>query len=114
MKRRVSVLAASGILCLLISGCTTTVVPVRTVTVTAPVPAQPTSRVLDGSSLNDGVKNILEDDYKLAVDDVTCPDDEEVVVGNSFTCTVTMSGEQKQVQVTVKTTDGQYEVGQPQ
>ena len=34
-------------------------------------------------------------------------------MGNVFYCTATTDGPQKQVQVTVKTSDGQYEVAQP-
>ena len=36
-----------------------------------------------------------------------------VTVGNSFTCTATVGGQTKHVQVTVKTTDGVYEVAEP-
>jgi hypothetical protein len=70
-------------------------------------------QVLDTSSVQDGVKNILQNDYKINVSTVTCPPDPEVKVGNTFYCQATIGGQQKQVQVTVKTTDGQYEVGQP-
>jgi hypothetical protein len=70
-------------------------------------------QVLDTSSVQDGVKNILQNDYKISVSTVTCPTDPEVKVGNTFYCQATVGGQQKQVQVTVKTSDGQYEVGQP-
>lgn len=107
MRQRVLALATTAVVGLLAAACTT-VVPVTP-------PPLPTERVLDGAALNSGVKSILENDYQIAVDDVTCPPDEQAAVGNSFTCTVTTTdGQRKQVRITVKTTDGQYEVGQPQ
>jgi hypothetical protein len=71
------------------------------------------TKVLDTSTLESGVKGILQNDYKINVSTVTCPADPEVKVGNVFTCQATIGGQQKQVQVTVKTTDGLYEVSQP-
>lgn len=70
-------------------------------------------KVLDQTAVQDGVTNILKNDYKLNVTAVSCPANENVSVGNSFTCTATIDGQQKQVQVTVKTSDGQYQVAQP-
>ncbi|HEX5401246.1 MAG TPA: DUF4333 domain-containing protein [Pseudonocardiaceae bacterium] len=72
------------------------------------------TKVLDTSTLESGVKGILQNDYKINVSTVTCPSDPEVKVGNVFTCQATIGGQQKQVQVTVKTADGLYEVAQPQ
>lgn len=71
------------------------------------------TKVLDTSSVQNGVKSVLQNDYKLSVGTVTCPASPEVKVGNTFTCQATVNGQQKQVQVTVKTSDGQYEVAQP-
>ncbi len=71
------------------------------------------SKVLDTSSVQDGVKRILQDDYKISVSTVSCPSNMDVKVGNSYTCTVTAGGQTKQVQITIKTADGQYEVAQP-
>jgi hypothetical protein len=108
--RRGLALVVAASTSLLVAACTTTVIPVQVVTVTAP---PPTEKVLDGPSLNSGVRNVLEDDYKIMVDEVTCPNDEQPIVGNSFTCTAVIDGQQKQVTITVKTADGKYEVGQP-
>jgi hypothetical protein len=111
-RPRTALIAAASI-SLLMTACTTTIVPVQVVTVpAAPVPL-PTEKVLDGPSLNSGVRSVLEGDYKITVDEVTCPNDEQPIVGNSFTCTAVISGQQKQVPITVKTADGKYEVGQP-
>jgi hypothetical protein len=111
--RRGLALVVAASTSLLVAACTTTVVPIQVVTVPAALPPLPTEKVLDGPSLNSGVTNILEDDYKIMVDEVTCPNDEQPIVGNSFTCTAVIDGQQKQVSITVKTADGKYEVGQP-
>jgi hypothetical protein len=71
------------------------------------------SKVLDTATLESGVKGILQNDYKLPVSGVTCPATPPVKVGYSFTCQATINGQTKQVQVTVKTADGLYEVAQP-
>lgn len=70
-------------------------------------------KVLDTGRVESGVKTVLQNDYKINVSTVTCPADPAVKVGNTFTCTATIDGAQKQVQVTVKSTDGLYEVAQP-
>lgn len=71
------------------------------------------SKVLDQASVQDGVKRILQDDYKVSVSTVSCPSTMDVKVGNSYTCNVVVGGQTKQVQITIKTADGQYEVAQP-
>jgi hypothetical protein len=71
------------------------------------------SKVLDTSSVQNGVKRILQDDYKISVSTVTCPSNMDVKVGNTYSCQVTISGQTKNVQIKIKTTDGQYEVAQP-
>jgi hypothetical protein len=71
------------------------------------------SKVLDQGQVQDGVKRILQDDYKVTVSTVSCPSTMDVKVGNSYTCNVVVSGQTKQVQITIKTADGQYEVAQP-
>jgi len=71
------------------------------------------SKVLSQSSVQDGVKHILEDDYKDPVSSVSCTETMTVVVGNTYTCQVVTGGQSKQVLITIKTADGQYEVAQP-
>jgi len=71
------------------------------------------SKVLDQASVQDGVKRILQDDYKVTVSTVSCPSTMDVKVGNSYTCDVVVGGQTKQVQITIKTADGQYQVAQP-
>jgi hypothetical protein len=71
------------------------------------------NKVLDTSALENGVKGILQNDYKINVSTVTCPTDPAVKVGNVYHCTASINGQQKDIDVTIKTTDGLYEVSQP-
>lgn len=71
------------------------------------------SKVLSQGAVQDGVKHILQDVYKINVGTVSCPQTMDVVVGNTYTCQATVSGQSKQVLITVKTSDGQYEVAEP-
>ncbi|MEU4445182.1 DUF4333 domain-containing protein [Actinosynnema sp. NPDC050801] len=89
----------------------TTVTMVSTVTVT---PTPRTRRVFDTQVVELGVGSVLRDDYKFSgVKTVECPEDQPVVVGTSFVCVVQLDGRSKEVTVTVKSGDGEYEVGQP-
>jgi hypothetical protein len=72
------------------------------------------TKVLDTSTLENGVKGILQNDYKINVSTVTCPSSPEVKVNSSFNCQATIGGQQKNVKVTIKSSDGLYEVSQPQ
>ncbi|HEX5113839.1 MAG TPA: DUF4333 domain-containing protein [Pseudonocardiaceae bacterium] len=71
------------------------------------------TKVLDTASLENGVKTVLQNDYKINVSNVTCPSDPEVSVGKVYQCHVSVGGQQKEVDVTIKSTDGLYEVAQP-
>ena len=83
-------------------------------------PAPPTDtlrsqmKVFDATKVADGVRTVLTSDYKLEASNVQCPDNQPVTVGSTFTCTVIVDGAQKAVQITVKSADGHFEVGQPQ
>jgi hypothetical protein len=69
----------------------------------------------DNSAVQNGVKDILTKEYKLEdVSTVTCPSGQEVKAGRTFTCTATVGGQQRSVNITVKTDAGEYEVGRPQ
>lgn len=76
-------------------------------------PAWATTKVFDQSALQDGVTTILKNDYKLNVTAVSCPSGQDVSAGSTFTCTATIDGQPKQVQITVKDSSGTYEVAQP-
>lgn len=73
--------------------------------------------VLDAASVEDGVKNVLVNDYQVPdVDSVQCPSYPEVKAGNKFTCTVQLGSDhlvEKVVDITVMTDDGQYQVDTP-
>lgn len=72
------------------------------------------TKVFDASAVQTGVKTVLTSDYKLqGVSDPTCPAQQEVKVGAAFSCTVNIDGKSKTVPITVKTSDGSYEVGRP-
>lgn len=73
-----------------------------------------TKKVFDTAKVEQGVTGVLTNDYKLKASDVKCPDNEPVKTGTTFNCQVTVDGAQKNVQITVKSDDGHYEVGQPQ
>ena len=71
------------------------------------------TRTFDTAAVEDGVRQILVQEYGLQVDAVSCPPDQPVEPGAQFTCTATADGEQTQVEITVRTEDGEYEVARP-
>ena len=73
---------------------------------------------LNGSAVESGVQSILTspepDGYGISdVKDVSCPDGQAVKEGATFTCSVTVNGDNMHVTVTVKDSDGTYEVSRP-
>ncbi|GAA1290867.1 DUF4333 domain-containing protein [Saccharothrix xinjiangensis] len=71
-------------------------------------------KVFDNAEVQKGVVTILTDVYKISdVESATCPADQEVKPNTTFECTAKIDGEDKTVKITVKTEDGEYEVGQP-
>jgi hypothetical protein len=69
---------------------------------------------LDNSAVQDGVKKVLSDSYGIQdVAGVSCPSGQKVQVDATFTCSLTVSGEQKKVTVKITKNDGTYEVGRP-
>jgi hypothetical protein len=71
-------------------------------------------KVFDAAKVTADVRNVLINDYKLQVGNVTCPPDEPVQTGFTFTCQAMVDDTQKSVLITVKSPDGDFEVGQPQ
>lgn len=72
------------------------------------------SKVFDSSRVESGVQKILTNNYKLDnVTGVSCPADQEVTPGHTFSCAVTVDGKQRTVKITVKDSEGKYEVSQP-
>lgn len=69
------------------------------------------TRTLDKTALQNGVTQILGQDYRLQVGAVDCPDDVEVSTGTTFECQAIVDGEQLAVPGRVLTDDGAYQVG---
>jgi len=77
-------------------------------------------KVFDESALegDDGVKKILVNDYQMdSVEKVDCPANQEVKKDTSFSCKVTVGGEDSKtvdVKVTVTSDAGEYQVAMPE
>ncbi|MCD2187487.1 DUF4333 domain-containing protein [Actinomycetospora soli] len=69
--------------------------------------------VLDRAALERGVTDVVTRDWKRQVGGVSCPDDERVRPGTTFTCTGTVDGRPMRIPVDVVDDAGTYEVGQP-
>lgn len=70
--------------------------------------------VLDQASVQDGVGMILRDTYRLPdVVDVTCPADQQVLPGRSFTCVAVVDGKRSEIPVVIQDKAGRYQVGRP-
>jgi hypothetical protein len=128
-----AVLLVVGPVCLaLLAGCGSsggsTPPEIRTVTVTTPdigsaadAPSEspttsttPQEKVFDQAAVQDTVKRILTEDYKVdGVKDVTCPAKQEVKDASTFDCAVSVGDAVKKVTITVTGTDGAYRVGSP-
>jgi hypothetical protein len=83
--------------------------------IVAGILAATASKTLDRKAAQDGISKVLTDKYSIqGVGNVSCPSSIKVKTGSTFTCQVSINGEQKNV--TAKFTDdkGTYEVGQPQ
>jgi len=72
------------------------------------------TKVFDNAQMQKDVVGVLKNDYKIPdVESATCPGEQKVKVGATFECTAQVGGNEKKVKITVKTADGEYEVGQP-
>jgi hypothetical protein len=69
--------------------------------------------VLDPDAVAQGVTRVVTDDWRRQVSGVSCPADQEVRTGLTFTCRATVDGRPAQVPVTVLDPGGTYAVGQP-
>jgi hypothetical protein len=96
----------------LATACTVVVSPTPAQIFTPPSTSS-ADRVLDELQLQYGVQQVLANNYEIDATDVSCPPDELAEPGNRFTCTAMVAGDLREVTITVKNTDGLYEVGQP-
>ncbi|PWR11037.1 hypothetical protein DKT68_07110 [Micromonospora acroterricola] len=71
-------------------------------------------KVFDTAALQQGVLTVLRDDYQLDANNVACPTGQSVTVDNRFSCSAQVAGVSKTISVTVKSSDGRFEVGRPQ
>ncbi|CAM3625852.1 hypothetical protein SMNI109538_03990 [Smaragdicoccus niigatensis] len=75
----------------------------------------PPTKTLDQKAVERGVLRVLTDSYDIQnVSDVTCPADEPVTTGHTFTCSVVVNGSSKTVTIKVIDDEGTYEVSKPQ
>ncbi|TWP46855.1 DUF4333 domain-containing protein [Lentzea tibetensis] len=71
-------------------------------------------KIFDNTAVQNGIVKILKDEYKISdVGSASCAGENEVKPNTSFNCKVQVGGKDKTVKITVKTEDGEYEVGQP-
>ncbi|GAA2677228.1 MULTISPECIES: DUF4333 domain-containing protein [Actinosynnema] len=71
------------------------------------------TKVLDNTSVQNGIVQVLKDDYKLDAKSASCTGQHEVTPNTTFECDVKVGDADKKVKITIKTSDGEYEVGQP-
>ena len=71
-------------------------------------------KTLSQTAAQDGVKTVLNDKYGITnVEKVECPADQKVDEGSSFTCKVTVGGQEQTVTLTFTDGDGTYTVSRP-
>ncbi|MGZ4517692.1 MAG: DUF4333 domain-containing protein [Mycobacteriaceae bacterium] len=72
------------------------------------------SKVLNAAAVEDGVQKILTDTYKISdVTQVSCPANQKVKNGGTFTCKATIGGKDTDVRITITDDNGTYQVGRP-
>lgn len=70
--------------------------------------------VFDAKAVEAGVRQIVEGSYRVGqVDSATCPPEQPVEPARSFECVVSIGGQDRNVTVTAKDTEGIYEVSRP-
>jgi hypothetical protein len=72
-----------------------------------------TTRVLDNTAVQNGVQQVLSQDYDLEVQSVSCPTGQQVVPDATFECTAVVDGDEVTVPIRITSADGNYEVGRP-
>ncbi|QWF85433.1 DUF4333 domain-containing protein [Amycolatopsis sp. CA-230715] len=74
------------------------------------------SKVFDTAKQQQDIQALLtKPPYSMQnVQSVTCPPEQPVTEGKTFDCTVKAGDKEQKVTITVKDSDGKYEVGQPQ
>ncbi|MCR3718200.1 MULTISPECIES: DUF4333 domain-containing protein [Prauserella salsuginis group] len=82
----------------------------------SPVPSPTeTVRFFDVNRMNADVRRVVAEDYGLEqVREVSCPRNEPVEVGASFTCYIELAAGERTVTITVQNEQGRYRVGAPE
>ncbi|GAA2813636.1 DUF4333 domain-containing protein [Crossiella cryophila] len=77
-------------------------------------PGKPAVPVFDQDRLEFGVRSVLVDRYEVTgLDIVRCPSGQPIEDARIFSCLAVLSGESKQVRVTVRGANGTFEVDRP-
>ncbi|HEY2766189.1 MAG TPA: DUF4333 domain-containing protein [Pseudonocardiaceae bacterium] len=97
----------------ILSGVAAAVVVVMIVVLGFIAPGFFTTTIFDQNAVQDGVQRILSDEYGQQAQSVTCPADQEVRPGSTFTCQAVIDGARRNITITVKTDAGEYEVARP-
>lgn len=79
-------------------------------------PAMLMPKVFDAKSVEQGVEQVLGDNFEVEQGSASCPAEQEVKQGHTFTCTVKIGGEEKTVPIKVldEASPPRYEVGNPE
>lgn len=85
-----------------------------TTTATTPVSFSPQPKLFDHGAVAEGVRQVLTQSFQVTeLGAVLCPPAQPVRAGHSFECQAQIGAEQRSVPITVKTDEGEYEVGAP-
>ncbi|MBN6039442.1 DUF4333 domain-containing protein [Amycolatopsis sp. 195334CR] len=91
-------------------------VPPAAVTTTSPTPVSfsPQPKLFDHGAVAQGVRQVLTQSFEVTdLGAVICPPAQPVRAGHTFDCQAQIGAEQRTVPITVKTDEGEYEVGAP-
>jgi hypothetical protein len=96
-----------------VPGPATSATPSAQVTSNTAKRPPPGTRVFDAEVVSDGVLLVLTNNYQVTATKVVCPADQPVIVNATFVCQATIDGAPVPITITVKNSNGTYEVGQP-
>jgi hypothetical protein len=72
------------------------------------------TKVFDQVAVQNGVRSILIDDYRIQnVAEVVCPAGQRVLPGRDFTCVTRINNSPAQVRVVIRDSSGRYQVSRP-
>lgn len=69
--------------------------------------------VFDQQSIEGDIQRVLQEGMGVSVESVNCPADQEVKEGLTFTCGLTVNGQQQTVELKVTSDEGHYTVNPP-